>query len=152
MRASPRERPHIGFYLCFKLYTLLAIVLQRIGKILNGLKLIAGYIAGGSAEQRRNAVYNRGTGMLNGGGLHNMELGLGLAEDFPIAHIAVVGAIDLADGLLFNGDALHSFNGNNGGHADGVAGLYILAEGFAVDILVYNTVYIKLYSKYRLLY
>jgi hypothetical protein len=120
------------------LYTLLAIVLQRIGKILNGLKLIAGYIAGGSAEQRRNAVYNRGAGMLNGGGLHNVELGPGLAEDFPITHIAVIGAIDLADGLLFNGDALHGLNGNNGGHADGVAGLDILAESFAVDILVYD--------------
>ena len=65
-----------------------------------------------------------------------MELRLRLAEDLPVAQIAVVRSIDLADGLLLDGDALHGLDGNDRRHADGVARLDLLAERFAVDVLV----------------
>ena len=113
-----------------------AVVLHRVGEVLDRLELIAGDIAGGGVEQRRDAVDDRGAGVLDGRGLHNVELRLRLAEDLPVAQIAVVRSIDLADGLLLDGDALHGLDGNDRRHADGVARLDLLAERFAVDVLV----------------
>ena len=65
-----------------------------------------------------------------------MELGLGFAEDLPIAHIAVIRAVNLANGLLFDGDALHSLDGDHSRHTDGVARLDLLAQRLAVDVLI----------------
>ena len=113
-----------------------AVVLHRVGEVFDRLELVAGDVSGRSAEQGRDAVDDRGAGVLDGRGLHDMELGLGLAEDLPIAHIAVVRAVDLADGLFLDGDALHGLDGDDRGHADGVAGLDVLAERFTVNVLV----------------
>ena len=74
--------------------------------------------------------------MLDGRGLYDVELRLRLAEDLPIAHIAVVRSVDLADGLFLNGDALHGLDRDDRGHTDGVARLDLLAKRFAVDVLV----------------
>ena len=104
-----------------------AVVFHRVGEVLDRLELVAGNVSGGSAEQGRDAVDDRGAGVLDGRGLHDMELGLGLAEDLPIAHIAVVRAVDLADGLFLDGDALHGLDGDDRGHADGMAGLDVVS-------------------------
>ena len=65
-----------------------------------------------------------------------MELGVGFTGDPPVAHIAVVRPVNLADGLLFNSDSLHSLNGDNCGHTDASAGLDLLAKRGAIDVLV----------------
>ena len=64
-----------------------------------------------------------------GGGvrLHHMELGVRLADNFPIAHVAVIRAVYFANALRFNGDALERLGGDNGAHANAVA----LGDGFA---------------------
>ena len=74
--------------------------------------------------------------MLNGCRLHNMELGVRLADDLPIAHIAVFRAVDLADGLLFDGDALHCLDGHDGRHANAAAGFDGLAERLGVNVVI----------------
>jgi len=74
--------------------------------------------------------------VLHGSGLDDVELGIRLAGDQPVAHIAILGAVYLADGLLFHGDALHGFDGHHGGHADAAASLDGLAQGFGIDIVI----------------
>ena len=113
-----------------------AVVFHGIGEVLHRLQLVAGDVPGGGMEQGRDAVDDGGAGVLDGGGFHHVELGLGFAVDLPIAHIAVIGAVDLADGLLFDGDALHGLNGDYRRHTDSVARLDLLAQGLAVDVLV----------------
>ena len=110
--------------------------LHGVGKVLHGLQLVAGDIPGGGAEQGGDAVDDRGAGVLHRGGLHHVELRPGVAQDLPVAHVAVVRTVDLADGLLLHGDALHGLDGDHRGHADGIAGLDLPAQGFAVDVLV----------------
>ena len=58
-----------------------------------------------------------------------MELGIGLARDLPVAHIAVIGAIDLAYGFFLNCNALHGLDCNHGRHTYASAGLDGSAEG-----------------------
>ena len=58
-----------------------------------------------------------------------MELGIRFAGNLPIAQIAVLRAVDLADGFLLDGDALHGFNRDAGAHADTAPGFDDPAEG-----------------------
>ena len=69
---------------CFKFS---AVVLHGVGEILHALKLVAGNIACGSQQQGGDAVYDGGAGVLNGGGLFNGKLHIGLAEDLQ-SHIS----------------------------------------------------------------
>lgn len=115
-----------------------AVFFHGFGKEANFFKLVAGYIARRSFDKGRQTVYNGGAGMLNGGGLYNMIFHIGFAGKPPVAHIAVIGSVNLADGLFFNGDSLFGFNGNDGGHTDAAAGFDGGAEGFAVNIVVNN--------------
>ena len=114
----------------------LAVILHWIGEVLVGVELIRGHIAGGSVQKARDAVHDGCAGVLHGRGLHHMELGIRLAGNPPVAHIAVVGSVNLSDGLLFHGDALHGFNRHHGGHADAAAGLDGLAERGGIDIVI----------------
>ena len=115
-----------------------AVFFHGFGKEANFFKLVAGYIARRSFDKGRQTVDNGGAGMLNGGGLYNVIFNVGFAGKPPIAHIAVIGSVNLADGLFFNGDSLFGFNGNNGGHTDAAAGFDGGAEGFALNIVVNN--------------
>ena len=67
-----------------------------------------------------------------------MELGVRLADDLPIAHIAVFRAVDLADGLLLDGNALHGLDGDDCGHTDAVTSRNSLAQGGAVYIVIHH--------------
>ena len=67
-----------------------------------------------------------------------MEFRVGLAGEPPVAHIAVVRAIDLADGFLFNGNALHGLDGDDCGHTDAVTSRNSLAQGGAVYIVIHH--------------
>ena len=85
-----------------------------------GVQLVAGDIACRRIEQRGDTVDDGGAGVLHGGGLHHMELRIRLAGQLPVAHIAIVRAVDLANGLLLHGDALHRLDGDHGRHTDAV--------------------------------
>ena len=73
---------------------------------MNLFKLVAGYITGGCFDKGRQAVYNGCAGVFNGGGLYNMILNIGFAGKPPIAHIAVVGSVNLTDGFFLRSDPL----------------------------------------------
>ncbi len=113
-----------------------AVFFHGFGKEANFFKLVAGYIARRSFDKRRQTVYNGGAGMLNGGGLYNVIFNVGFAGEPPVAHIAVVRAVDLADRLFLHRDALHRLDGHDGGHADASAGLDGLAQRGGLDIVV----------------
>lgn len=96
------------------------MVLHGVGQVAMGVQLVTGDIARRCIEQRGDAVDDGGAGVLHGGGLHHMELRIRLAGQLPVAHIAIVRAVDLANGLLLHGDALHGLDGDHGRHTDAV--------------------------------
>ena len=98
--------------------------------------MVGGDIAGGRVDQTGQSVNDCSAGMLHCSGFDDMELSVGLTRDLPIAHIAVIGAVNFTDGLFLNGDALHGFNGNHSGHADTAAGFDGLAERRGFDIMI----------------
>ena len=65
-----------------------------------------------------------------------MKLGIRFAGNLPIAQIAVLRAVDLADSFLLDGDALHGFNRDDGAHADTAPGFDDPAEGGGLNIAV----------------
>ena len=71
-------------------------------------------------------------------GFDNVELGIRLACDLPVAHIAVIGTVNLADCFLFDCNALHSLDSNDSGHTDTTARLNRLAERGGLDVVIYD--------------
>lgn len=106
-----------GFWDDINLY----VILHGISQIAVGLQLIAGNETSGCGEQTGNPVYDGGAGVLHSGRFHHMEFGIRLAGDPPVALVAVIRPVDLADGFLLDGDSLHGFNGYHRRHADAVA-------------------------------
>lgn len=102
------------------------------------LELVAGDVTGRRVEKAGNPVDDRRAGVLDRGRLHDMELRVGLAGDPPVAHVAVVRAVHLADGLFLDRDALHGLDGDHRGHADAVAGRDGLAQRCAVYVVVHD--------------
>ena len=103
------------------------VEMHRVGKILNRSKLFYRNVARFSSQYGRNAINNIGAGVLNGSRLFYTKDYIRLANNLPVAHIAVVRAVHLADALRLKGDALERLGGDNGAHADAVA----LGDGFA---------------------
>ena len=115
-----------------------------------GVQLVTGDIARRCIEQRGDAVDDGGAGVLDGGGLHPrgtphtrrlcVEAELrprpGLAGPLPVAHIAIVRAVDLANGLLLHGDALHGLDGDHGRHTDAVPCRDGAAQRGAVHVVI----------------
>ena len=65
-----------------------------------------------------------------------MELGIRFSENLPVAQIAVVRLIDLADGFFLDGDALHGFDGHDGTHANAASRLDDLAQRRGFNVVV----------------
>ena len=82
------------------------IEFHRIGKIIDRLQLVGSDITGRCSKKGRNPVDDGSAGMFGGMRFDDMELGIGFTGDPPITHITVIRTIDLADGLLFDGDTL----------------------------------------------
>ena len=97
-----------------------AIVLHWVDKMLQLVELIHCHNAGRRYEYGGNAVYDRRTGVLHCSGFNDVELRIGFACNFPVAHISVIRAIDLADALSLKRDSLECLRRNDGSHADAV--------------------------------
>ena len=113
-----------------------AIVLHREGEIFDFVELVNGDNACRGVDDVGNAVYDGCAGVLNGSGFHNVELGIGLAGDLPVAHIAVVRSINFADALSLNNRTLEGLGGNYCGHADAVTFRDSLAESCGIEVFI----------------
>ena len=111
-----------------------AIVLHGEGEIFDFVELVNGNNACRSIENVGNAVYDGCAGVFNGCRFNNMELGIGFAGDFPIAHIAVIGSVNFTDALGFDDRALEGFGGNYCCHTDAVAFGDNFAHGFGIKV------------------
>ena len=129
--------------LCF-LFRISAIELHGISEILVGIKLIGCDVTRRCAEKRGNTVDYRSAGMLDRCGLYDVEFGVRLARNLPVAHIAVIGTVDLAYSLLFNCNALHRFDSHDGGHSYAASGFDSLAESLGINIAVNNARHVLL--------
>ena len=103
---------------------------------MNRFELVGGDISGRGVDEAGQTVDDRCAGVFDRGGLDDAERGIRLAGNHPVAQVAVLGAVNLADGFLFDGDALHGFNRDDGAHADAAPGLDDLAEGGGADVVV----------------
>ena len=113
-----------------------AIHLHRIRQILNRFELVGGDISGRGVDEAGQAVDDRCAGVFDRGGLDDAERGIRLAGNHPVAQVAVLGAVNLADGFLLDGDALHGLDRDDGAHADAAPGLDDLTEGGGADVVV----------------
>ena len=118
----------------FRLTKESAIVFHGESEIFVLIELVNGYNACGSVENVGNAVYDSCAGVFNGCGFNNVELGIGFAGDFPIAHIAVIGTVNFADALGFDNRSLEGFGGNYCCHTDAVAFGDNFAHGFGIKV------------------
>jgi hypothetical protein len=70
---------------------------HRLGLVAERLELVDRVVAGRSGKDGRNALDDRGAGVLDSSRLVHMEDGVRLAGDLPVAEVAVIRAVDLAD-------------------------------------------------------
>jgi hypothetical protein len=111
-----------------------AIVFHGESEVFVLVELVNGYNTCRSVENVGNAVYDGCASVFNGCGFNNMELGIGFAGDFPVAHIAVIGTVNFTDALGFDDRALEGFGGNYCCHTDAVAFGDNFAHGFGIKI------------------
>ena len=103
---------------------------------MNRFELVGGDISGRGVDEAGQAVDDRCAGVFDRGGLDDAERGIRLAGNHPVAQVAVLGAVNLADGFLLDGDALHGLDRDDGAHADAAPGFDDLAEGGGADVVV----------------
>ena len=111
-----------------------AIVLHGEGEVFDLVELVNGYNACRSIENVGNAVYDGCAGVFNGCGFNNVEFNVGLAGDFPVAHIAVIGSVNFTDALGLDNRSLEGFGGNYCCHTDAVAFGDNFAHGFGIKV------------------
>ena len=88
--------------------------------------------------------------MLDGCRLDDVELGVRLSGDPPVAHVSVFRSVYLSDRLLLDGDALHRLDRHDRRHSDAATSLDRLAERLAVYVMVDDVRYmLLLYRLYR---
>lgn len=112
--------------------------MHRIGEIMDFFQFIRRDISRGRIQKRRNPVDDRRAGMFYRRGLYDVELGVRLARNPPVAHISVAGAVYFADRFLFDHDALIRFDRDDCRHTDTSARLDLLSERFAVNVFIHD--------------
>lgn len=104
----------------------LYVKIDRIGEIFDRTKLIDRDVSCRSIDHCWNAVNDISTRVLDRCWLCDREFRIGLAKDLPIAQIAIIRTIHLANALrLYNGP-LVSLSGDHRAHADALSSWMVL--------------------------
>ena len=106
------------------------VEMHRVGKILNRSKLFYRDVTRFSDQYGRDAINNVSASVLNRSWLFYTKDYIRLANNLPVAHIAIFWFINLADALRFNYRSLEGLSCNNSAHSDAVACWNGLSKGF----------------------
>lgn len=114
------------------------VEMHRVGKILNRSKLFYRDVTRFSDQYGRDAINNVSASVLNRSWLFYTKDYIRLANNLPVAHIAIFWFINLADALRFNYRSLEGLSCNNSAHSDAVACWNGLSKGFGIYIVIGN--------------